>query len=471
MRSCHEPACSRRLAPAGAGIARSAAGRRALAALAGVLAASALWGCGARSSEEGTPAKAPLDVVVVAIDTLRPDHLGFLGYPRDTAPYLARLAGSSLVFRRAFSTSTWTAPATASLFTSLYPPEHGVLDGFFVRLKRVGRAGGAAGTMSLRRLPEEIPTLPERFRARGYTTFGVTANVNIGPEMGFDRGFDRFARLHQLARGTSASAEGIATALEEWEPALLSSRPCFVYLHFNDPHLPYDSGEAWPTDPRGSEVERLAAAYDGEIRHLDRVLERVLGRFGWDRDAILVVVSDHGEEFREHGGLGHGSTLYGELLRVLFLMRVPGAAPAALDVNVSLIDVLPTLAELAGLEQDARWRGRSLAPLIREPSRGGAELAARPLYARRGRGAKEKVALILGDWKLIRRRAKSELYDVADDPLDGRSLAAERPEVVTRLSRELGALEAGLAAKSAEETAVFLDQPEIDSLRALGYVH
>lgn len=151
--------------------------------------------------------RAPIrhDVVLITIDTLRPDHLGFLGYPRDTAPYLSSLARGSVVFRRAFSTSTWTAPATASLLTSRHPQDHGVRSGFFVDRKRASPAGATA--IRLPRLPDSMPTLPEFFHDHGYETFGITANVNVGPEIGFDRGFDHFARLHRLERRSSAGAE------------------------------------------------------------------------------------------------------------------------------------------------------------------------------------------------------------------------------------------------------------------------
>ena len=411
----------------------------------------------------------PPDVVVITIDTLRPDHLGFLGYPRDTAPFLTELAERSVTFRRAFSTSTWTPPATVSLFTSLYPAQHGVLRGFFVAQRRSEREGA---TLRLRQIPPLAKTLPEVFREHGYRTFGIAANVNIGPEIGFDRGFDHFARLHELRRRSAAGGEEIVTKLLEWEPLLREEGPNFVYLHFNDPHQPYQRRQPWYTvDEEASELGRVEAAYDSEISYLDSALSDLLPRFGWDRDAILAVVSDHGEEFREHGRVGHDPTLYGELLRILMMIRFPGAEAASIDVNVSLIDVLPTLADLAGLDPLPSWQGRSLADLVR----GGdgplaEELENRAIYAQRGRNRNERWAVMLGDWKLIQRRRRLQLFHLEQDPFDQRDLSDGESEVRVRLVELLTRFQESGVISRDPSTELTLTPEELEQLRALGYV-
>ncbi len=417
----------------------------------------------------GRPPERKPDVVVITIDTLRPDHLGFLGYPRDTAPFLTELAERSVFFRRAFSTSTWTPPATVSLFTSLYPAQHGVLRGFFVAQRR-GEPEQA--TLRLRRIPALVKTLPEVFRERGYSTFGIAANVNIGPEIGFDRGFDHFARLHELKRRSAASGEEVAAKLLEWEPLLREEGPNFVYLHFNDPHQPYQRREPWySVDDPATDLGRLEAAYDSEISYLDRALGELLPHFGWDRDAILAVVSDHGEEFREHGRVGHDPSLYGELLRVLMMIRYSGVEAKSVDVNVSLIDVLPTLADLADFESLPSWQGHSLAGLMRrDDGRVAQELEARSIYAQRGRNRNERWAVMLGDWKLIQRRRRQQLFHLARDPLDQDDLAGEESEVRTSLADLMTRFRAKIAPSSDLETEVTLAPEEIDELRRLGYV-
>lgn len=417
----------------------------------------------------GRPPERKPDVVVITIDTLRPDHLGFLGYPIDTAPFLTELAERSVVFRQAFSTSTWTPPATVSLFTSLYPAQHGVLRGFFVAQRRSERQGA---TLRLRRIPSSAATLPEFFRRHGYKTFGIAANVNIGPEIGFNRGFDHFARLHELRRRTDASGEEIVAKLLEWEPLLNEEGPHFVYLHFNDPHQPYQPREPWySVDDAATDLVRLEAAYDSEISYLDRALSRILPRFGWDRDAILAIVSDHGEEFRDHGRVGHDPTLYGELLRILMMIRLPGAEARSIDVNVSLIDVLPTLADLAGLDVLPFWRGRSLADLVRGgDGRVAMELENRPIYAQRGRNRNERWAVMQGDWKLIQRRRRQQLFHLEKDPLDQRDLAGDESEVRAGLAALITAFRESVVPLSNLSTELALTPEGLEELRTLGYV-
>ena len=152
------------------------------------------------------------DVVVFLVDTLRPDHLGLYGHPKEMAPFLAKLAASGVVFERAFSTSSWTAPSTASLFTSLYPPQHGVVEGFRVHTGHAKRMRQKAREVTeLNRLPSDVKTLPETFDEMGYATFGVASNVNVGSEIGFDRGFDRFYR------DAKAPASALLAKVMQWK--------------------------------------------------------------------------------------------------------------------------------------------------------------------------------------------------------------------------------------------------------------
>ena len=133
----------------------------------------------------GEPPQRP-NVVVIVLDTLRPDYLGFYGYEKEMAPFLARLANESVVFERAFSTSSWTAPSTSSLFTSLYPPQHGAVEGFMMhQLRTKWREREGTEIIPLNRLPSDRALLPEIFQSMGYRTFGIATNVNIGDEIGF----------------------------------------------------------------------------------------------------------------------------------------------------------------------------------------------------------------------------------------------------------------------------------------------
>ncbi len=180
------------------------------------------------------------NLIVIVIDTLRPDHLELYGYERPTAPFLARLGGESAVFLNAFSSSSWTAPATASLFTGQYPVRHGVTRGFHAakeRVREVEREGHSV--LALNRMPRTTATLPERLRSRGYATFGLATNPNTGHEIGFDRGFDRFERLK------TNSAELVFDRLLEWESIIKERTPYFIYVHLNDTHPPWGYRRLW----------------------------------------------------------------------------------------------------------------------------------------------------------------------------------------------------------------------------------
>ena len=242
-----------------------------------VLASLALTACAAACSE---PERRP-DVVLVVLDTLRPDRLELYGSERTTAPYLARVADEGAVFRNGFSSSSWTPPATASIATGLYPNSHGVVYGFMTN-KRLERALQARGTVEveLARLPEEQPTLAERFQAAGYATYAVTTNVNIRRDLGFARGFDEFVHEHDAdARRTADIVRGFEFPTD---------RPTFLYLHLNDPHKPFHARSPWyesycaedGAEPRGDDdeptPEDTVRRYDSEISFADDALGIIL---------------------------------------------------------------------------------------------------------------------------------------------------------------------------------------------------
>ena len=342
--------------------------------LAAVLVLVALLLARARWLPRGVPideARRP-DVVLVLIDTLRPDYLALGGYPYETSPFLSGLAERSAVFAGATSTSSWTAPSTASLITSWNPSQHGVIVGVY-RTQVLSRRRAEAGQepLTLNRLPEAIETLPEIFRRGGYHTLGLAANINVGPEIGFDRGFDRFERLHR------SPAEEIHARLREWQQEMEDDRPRFLYLHLNDVHEPYHRREPWYV-AHEDELEERRARYLSEIGYVDAMLWQLYTEWVEGKDTLFVVMSDHGEEFMDHGSLAHGARLYEELTRILLLIHGPavGVEPQRFELNVSILDVLPTLLDLSGLPPLTDRAGVSLAPLLRANG-GQAELATR----------------------------------------------------------------------------------------------
>ena len=441
------------------------------------------------SSVEDASTRRP-SVALILIDTLRPDHLQSHGYASETSPFLAELAGRAVVFDNAFSTSSWTAPSTASVFTGLYPNEHGVVAGFRAQSKVVGEEGegdpdgpddgpdDGPGAIELITMPG-LPTLPELLKAAGYVTHGLATNINIGAELGFDRGFDEFERLHK------EPAEGIVARALEWREGLDPAEPYFLYLHLNDVHKPYEGREEFgyaPPAEDGSHEDKVAA-YDSEIRYVDHWLERLFEGMGWDDgEAVVMLVSDHGEEFRDHGGWGHRYSLHAEVNDVLMMLYAPGLGVAGgrrAASNVSLIDVRATLLEAAGYGGDElgalAGSGRSLLDLAREPD---APLD-RTLFAHRVRGRSDAPLLerkplwsvVAGRWKLLDNGEKGtvQLFDTRADPAELRDLADERPDVVERLAAELARFREEAVLRKGDTVHLEVDDELLEHLEELGY--
>ena len=418
--------------------------------------ALAFAGCGARP-----PLPSDWNVVVILIDTLRADHLPFYGYPVATAPYLSELAERGTVFRRAHSSSSWTAPATASLFTSLHPFQHGVM---------TGMAASRSLKIELNRIPEELLTLGELFRDQGFRTFAVTDNLNICEAEGFDQGFDFFQNYH------FSTAPALNAKVLEWESELRAAERYFLYLHYVDPHIPYRPREPWYVAGETEQQDTLNR-YDSEIRFTDEYIRALGERLGWHERTLVVVLSDHGEEFGEHGGTKHGRTLYREVLDIPLLFYAPGLLPGEQTVmaRVSIIDVLPTLAELIGAAPSPQFEGESLLPLL-----GGDPGAVRTLYADLYRRRKSVVgesgplllqSVIRGDLKLITSNSGPDLlFDLEIDPWEQDDRRDVDRDEATALRDLMDTLRAEASSYASEGFEVTLTPAERERLRSLGYV-
>lgn len=402
------------------------------------------------------------NVVVILVDTLRADHLPTYGYPRATAPFLSALASQGVVFDNAWSTSSWTAPATASLFTSLYPQEHGVVLG-------LDHEAGARvdGRRLVNRIPAAVETLAEMFEGAGYLTLGVSDNAHVSRETGFDQGFDEFESA------TGATAERLHKWVRDHRARMAAQQPYFLYVHYVEPHEPYLPREPWYSefarDGRAHPTHaKFVDAYDSEIRSLDDGLARLYRACGWAQDTVVIVTSDHGEEFGDHGGGGHAHTLYSEVLRVpLVVHGLPGAVPRRVDEPVSLVDVLPTLRDLVGLPADPRAEGVSLLDL----ARGGGQGFDRPLFAHLVQFETGRIweATLQGEWKrVLLKPGAPQLFNLADDPREERDLSETLPSVSAALDgRDRAFAARRQAAPAPVETLVSPETAE--SLRALGY--
>jgi len=433
--------------------AAEASGRIAAALLLGALELAAA-GC--------APSKP--NVVLVVVDTLRRDHLPFYGYAKPTAPFLSSLAERGTVFESAYSTSAWTAPATASLFTGLYPVQHRVVMGRFA-VKQM-RKGGVP--MRLNRIPGGAVTIPEALKAGGYATFAVVENSNIRPELGFDQGFDVFQPLNP-----AKEAQVITAKLRELHGAITARRPYFLYLHYMDPHEPYSKNRGF-FDRKARGDARRVSAYDSEIHHVDDHVRQAFELFGWERDTVFLLTSDHGEELGDRGFWGHARTLYGETLNVPLLVFGRGVRPGRVRAAVSHVDLLPTLAAAAGAPAPEGLSGLSLWPLIQGSA---SELPERVLFADfwhapAGRPEPQMRAAIRGPWKRLDGEPGGPfLFNLELDPRESRNRIGVAPQIAQELLEASRRFEAQARRFEAEYEETIQDETTNEELRALGYVN
>lgn len=399
-------------------------------------------------SEDGAPPRTPPPLVLlVTIDTLRADRLSCYGGTAKT-PAIDSLASRGLRFESAYSPCPLTGPSHASLLTGLEPPEHGVRD------------NGVA-------LPAAAPTLAEVLAAAGYDTAAFVGAAPLDERLGFSRGFatydgrfstrpgsPRYAERNAL-EVTAAAARYVGGRREGTEGK--PERPLFLWLHFFDPHAPYE-----PPPP----FDRGKDRYDGEIAYVDSALREFLtllelsGLLG--PESLVVLASDHGEALGEHGEPTHGLLVHDATLRVPLVVAGHGVEPGVVREPVSLLDVAPTVAAHAGVSWPGPLSGRPL------PARSGEAAASRDLYAEsyfayfRYRWAGQR-ALRGGPWKWVDGGPDRALYETVADPGETIDRAASNPDEARRLEERLAAAERSFA------PAVSGERPGTVNLEALSY--
>lgn len=342
-----------------------------------VHAAAAVPAAGIGRQLQPPATEVPPNVLIYMVDTLRADHLGCYGYARPTSPNIDRFADEATLFSGMSAQTSWTRPAVASLFTGLYPQVHGT-----------NRREDA--------LPESAAVLPEIFHDLGWETAAVVTNGNVGKKFGFARGFEVFNRLLERAQTLEVHqlSDKVNEAAFQWLENRERDRPFLLYLHTSDPHGPYTPRSPYRerfapsvSDPLAGSNDRIAQIgraedgldtaavdelrdlYDGEIAFNDAAFGDLIAKLQeldlYD-STVIVLLSDHGEEFGEHQWLAHGKTLFDELLRVPLIIRFPDGRgqSAVIADTVRQIDVLPTLLDYVGIAAPAAVQGRSLLPLV-----------------------------------------------------------------------------------------------------------
>lgn len=398
----------------------------------------------------------PLNILLITLDTTRADHLGCYGHTAALTPALDGLARRGVVWERARTPAPLTLPTHASLFTGLYPAEHGL------------RSNGLGS------LPKALPTLAERLGAAGYDTGAFIAAFVLEHKFGLGRGFAFYDDdLPAASPGTTSAGHAaerqrdgrlVVEAALDWlnRPR---RRPFFCWVHFYDPHHPYSPRTA----EFGDRFEKRP--YDGEIAHVDQQVQRLLDALqhqGVADETLVIVVGDHGEGLGDHGEREHGLTLYDHGLQVPWIWAGPQiVAGHRISQPVCLIDLTPTLLDYLQLPALTKCSGRSLLPgLLGQPVTPGDyyHAADSPLLEH---GCAPLRALSTQRWKYI-RTSQPELYDLVADPRELQNLAQKLPDQLAECESHLFALEQDLTLREAD--AVTLSAKDRRVLSSLGYL-
>jgi arylsulfatase A-like enzyme len=389
------------------------------------------------------------NLIVIGLDTVRADHVGTYGHDWISTPALDAFAQEAIVFEHAYATAPWTLPAFASLFTGLYPTQHGAVGGKSLRIR------------------DDYPTLAETLRERGYATRAFVAVDWLTGETGLDRGFERVDATLQGPVSTRAEAYQEAALHYLREPR---DEPFFLFLHYYDAHAPYDppapfGNMYYEGDPsradRGSmaplyadsnriltppeqlygwldgveDIEYPVKQYAAGVSYVDsrvgEVLE-VLRETGLLSTSIVVIVADHGEHLLEHSVYFTHRFPYEETLRIPMIVRLPSAERARFEPPASAVDLRPTILARLGVVDLAGGPGLDL---LADELPGG--LLNRPILGHT-RDAGGVTAVLVGPYRLLRSPAggepRYELFDHRSDPTETRCLAAEKPEIVAQLT-------------------------------------
>ncbi|MBX3273017.1 MAG: sulfatase-like hydrolase/transferase [Sandaracinaceae bacterium] len=465
----------------------------------GLVVATVAAGEPASANGDGTHAPAPPgapNVLVIVVDTLRADHLPAYGYRAGATPHLDRFAQDAVRYEQAFANASWTRPSFASILTGRYARSHGVM----------GKADALA---------DDVVTLAEALRANGYATHGWVTNFNVNAHYNFQQGFDTYrfiepdnvlwaddtaiklllmqtvrrgyetlnARLGRVHPGTiyqdAEVVNGEVFAFLERAP---TDRPWFAFVGYMDPHDPYfphpydgtGYARAAHQSPDLAEADRLRALYDGEITYWDEHFGRLIAelqRRGVYDDTMIIVTSDHGEEFADHGGFWHGTTLYDEQIHVPLFVKLPRSERAGTRVShwVQSIDLMPSILRRIGIAVPDGVQGGSLeegtARVYAEESHEG-----NVLEAVRERRDFEELKLITANAGNPRGLQPVELYRVADDPREQNDVAAGAQDHVRALLASRDEARRAAAEGAVQAVSREMSADEMRQLCRLGYV-
>lgn len=401
------------------------------------------------------PAEPRYNLLLITLDTTRADHLGCYGYSKAETPNLDSLARSGVKFSRAFCNVPLTLPSHATMMTGLYPPEHGC------------RVNGA------HTLAEGVGTLAEVFASHGYQTAAFVAAFVLDSKFGLNRGFKTYDQFEvptaeeiydDSKMYRYRSADKVADAALAWLRTH-SRRPFFCWVHFFDPHRPYNLRQPFMR-------RYMDSPYDGEIAFMDSQIGRILGFLKERRlleKTIVLAVGDHGESLGEHGEDEHGLLLYNSGMHVPLLVSCPGRLPRGTEVAglVSTVDLFPTILDIFGWKAPGRVSGESFAPALASRAVEPAPFYAETEFPLTEYGWSPLQSVTTEEWRYI-KAPREELYDLKSDPKELANLAPKKPDKVKEMQARLAALEKEMVKTESSEVA--MDEASRKVLESLGYL-
>jgi choline-sulfatase len=411
-----------------------------------------LLACALGGSSAGKP-----NVILITLDTVRADRMGFLGSKRGLTPNLDALARQGIVFERAYSQAPITPSSHATILTGTYPQFHGV--------RNFGD-----------RLPPTVPFLPDVLHAQGYRTGAFVGSIILDPKNGFASGFERGFDVYDAGFHRQRTGEKRQASMQRRGEVTLSHAlewlgkntqgPCFLWFHLWDAHDPYD-----PPEPFRSRFP--GAPYNAGIAYVDATVGKLLDYLrnqGLYDGSLIAVAADHGEALGDHGEKTHSIFLYDATIHVPLLIKLPANRSAGQRVSstASLADLAPTLLEALQLPSPAAVQGRSLLGLIANPNPADRPAVSVGDHSERSFGWSQLLALRTGH-QLYIRAPQPELYDLAADPDATENLYAKNRPAAARLDAQLENFLQRVSAGAPQSLQGGLDAKSMEKLSALGY--
>jgi len=447
------------------------------------------------------------NLLLITVDSLRADHVGWHGYERETTPFLDEFAEDSHAFTRTYAHACSTRPSFPAILTSSYPLMYGGFE----------------------RISEKRALVSEVLSEVGYGTAGFHSNLYLGADFDYDRGFDEFfdsksdpsfsAQIRQAVKDkldhdgiVYKTLAGMFDVAERRVGANIGSayvladditdlalkraadadpdRPQFLWVHYMDVHHPYLPPEEHqlefrdepisdrrsiqlrrkmieePENVTEAEVSDIVDLYDAEIRYADSQIKRLIegAKEAWSGETVTVVTADHGEEFKDHGRFSHYTTFHDEVLQVPLLVDIPDDDGGRNDDLVGLLDITPTLVDYGGGEQSDAFYGSSLRPLIED-----GEWDRTEIFANWKNEDERRFAYRDKEWKYIRMRDEESLYHMQNDPDEMENVMHDNPEIASRLREAVNNHVEEVDATMTDLGEVEMDENVKERLRDLGY--